>query len=314
VSGLTLVLVLTTPTAARANATPVCRSASVSVESGKAVTIRPACTDADGDKLYPALAAGSEVAHGRLSNTPALDGWVYTSDPGYAGTDGFEYVVIDRPPPGPFGQENVSNVAAVSITVTAPPPPVVVDGDGDGVPDRSDDCPKVPGSEDYDGCPPDQDGDGVPDIADQCPTEDARTEGRHGCPAPWLPTLHTAAVRAAHAIDAALRNSRRRAAFKRDLRLAITVKLPRGLPRHRFFSLSVLAIDIPWSADTGGRARCRPGHRCRVVIHTTRDQLRAFHDGKAKKLRCAASMFKPGQFTDSELARVRLPGLVRSTS
>ncbi len=53
------------------------------------------------------------------------------------------------------------------------------DSDGDGIMDPDDDCPKVPGLPELNGCPkeydlknlPDTDGDGVPDTLDQCPLE-----------------------------------------------------------------------------------------------------------------------------------------------
>ena len=54
------------------------------------------------------------------------------------------------------------------------------DADGDGILDRTDQCPDVPGSKDFSGCP-DTDNDGVPDYKDKCPY----TRGNHqleGCP------------------------------------------------------------------------------------------------------------------------------------
>src|SRR3954453_428148 len=128
------------------NTARVCRDGSATVQSGKSVAIHADCTDADGDAFYPALAR--DVAHGRLSMIPG--GWTYTSDSGYAGADGFQYVATDRPPPGPSGADDVSNVATVSIQVTPAPEQVLPDRDGDGVADRSDDCPSVAGSEDFD--------------------------------------------------------------------------------------------------------------------------------------------------------------------
>src|SRR4051794_23269011 len=137
-----------------ANTAPVCRDVSATVQSGQSVAIHADCSDADGDALYPAL--GTDATHGGLSMIPG--GWKYTPDAGYAGADGFQYVALDRPPPGPSGADDVSNVATVSIQVTPAPPQVLPDRDGDGVPDRSDGCPSVAGSKDFAGCPPDQDG------------------------------------------------------------------------------------------------------------------------------------------------------------
>ena len=289
--------------AAWANTTPVCRDASATVQSGQSVAIYADCSDAEGDALYPALA--SDVAHGGLSMIPG--GWRYTPDSGYAGADGFRYVTIDRPPPGPFGADDVSNVATVSIQVTPAPQQVLPDRDGDGVSDRSDDCPSVAGSEDFDGCPPDQDGDDVPDSRDKCPTQDEGVEGHNGCPARWLPRLHVVARRTARAINKALGSPRRRAAFRRTLKLTIRIKLPAGLPRHRYLSVSILPVNIPWGGRTEGKTRCAPGRRCTVVIRASnRNEVRALRR-RSLDLRCAVSMWKRGHATDSELAPVRHP-------
>jgi len=288
--------------AARANTTPVCRDVSATVQSGQSVAIHADCSDADGDALYPAL--GTDATHGGLSMIPG--GWKYTPDAGYAGADGFQYVALDRPPPGPSGADDVSNVATVSIQVTPAPPQVLPDRDGDGVPDRSDGCPSVAGSKDFAGCPPDQDGDDVPDFRDKCPTEDARVEGHDGCPASWLPALHVAARRTAHAINRALSSAQRRAAFRRRLKLTIRVELPAGLPRRRDFSVAIVPVNVPWRGKTRGRSRCVPGRRCTVVIQTTRREVRALRDSSLD-LRCAVAMLRPGHLADSELARVRHP-------
>lgn len=54
------------------------------------------------------------------------------------------------------------------------------DRDGDGVPDHEDDCPDVPGLKEFRGCP-DRDGDGVPDKDDLCPDEPG-PKTTQGCP------------------------------------------------------------------------------------------------------------------------------------
>ena len=54
------------------------------------------------------------------------------------------------------------------------------DSDGDGIQDSEDECPLLAGSSDYNGCP-DSDGDGIPDNKDRCP-EAAGDEKLGGCP------------------------------------------------------------------------------------------------------------------------------------
>lgn len=66
----------------------------------------------------------------------------------------------------------------------APKAAVVVDKDDDGVEDKIDNCPEVPGSKKYNGCPvPDTDGDGMNDEADACPAV-AGDINFNGCPVP----------------------------------------------------------------------------------------------------------------------------------
>ena len=55
-----------------------------------------------------------------------------------------------------------------------------VDTDGDGVYDKNDECPDVPGLEEFAGCP-DTDGDGITDKDDACP-EKAGSVETNGCP------------------------------------------------------------------------------------------------------------------------------------
>jgi outer membrane protein OmpA-like peptidoglycan-associated protein len=55
-----------------------------------------------------------------------------------------------------------------------------VDTDGDGVYDKNDECPDVPGLEEFAGCP-DSDGDGIADKIDACPDK-AGTVEMNGCP------------------------------------------------------------------------------------------------------------------------------------
>jgi outer membrane protein OmpA-like peptidoglycan-associated protein/outer membrane protein W len=55
-----------------------------------------------------------------------------------------------------------------------------IDTDGDGVYDKHDDCPDVPGLEEFNGCP-DSDGDGIMDSEDACPLLSGSVEFE-GCP------------------------------------------------------------------------------------------------------------------------------------
>lgn len=54
------------------------------------------------------------------------------------------------------------------------------DTDGDGIYDKDDECPEVPGLEQFNGCP-DSDGDGIEDRMDECPNE-AGLAQYNGCP------------------------------------------------------------------------------------------------------------------------------------
>ncbi len=54
------------------------------------------------------------------------------------------------------------------------------DADKDGIPDRTDECPLVPGIEEFNGCP-DTDGDGITDAEDDCPQVAGLAQYR-GCP------------------------------------------------------------------------------------------------------------------------------------
>ncbi len=54
------------------------------------------------------------------------------------------------------------------------------DTDGDGIYDDHDECPEVPGLEEFNGCP-DTDGDGIQDSEDECPMEAGLPEF-NGCP------------------------------------------------------------------------------------------------------------------------------------
>lgn len=54
------------------------------------------------------------------------------------------------------------------------------DRDNDGIPDKKDQCKKVPGLAKFDGCP-DRDGDGVPDPSDEC-VDVKGTIAANGCP------------------------------------------------------------------------------------------------------------------------------------
>ena len=54
------------------------------------------------------------------------------------------------------------------------------DTDGDGIYDDHDDCPTIPGLEEFNGCP-DTDGDGIKDSEDDCPLQAGSAE-HNGCP------------------------------------------------------------------------------------------------------------------------------------
>ena len=54
------------------------------------------------------------------------------------------------------------------------------DTDGDGIYDDQDDCPTIPGLEEFNGCP-DTDGDGIKDSEDDCPLQAGSAE-HNGCP------------------------------------------------------------------------------------------------------------------------------------
>jgi len=54
------------------------------------------------------------------------------------------------------------------------------DSDGDGIQDSKDECPEVPGTEEFNGCA-DSDGDGIADPKDKCP-EVSGAEQFNGCP------------------------------------------------------------------------------------------------------------------------------------
>lgn len=72
----------------------------------------------------------------------------------------------------------------ISITLNRKKEKPIRDRDGDGIPDRDDQCPRVPG-EAPTGCPPDKDEDTIPDEIDACPTEPETRNGfedDEGCP------------------------------------------------------------------------------------------------------------------------------------
>ncbi len=60
------------------------------------------------------------------------------------------------------------------------PPPQILDSDGDGVNDDVDQCPTIPGTAQFNGCP-DSDGDGISDKDDACPLV-AGLAQFNGCP------------------------------------------------------------------------------------------------------------------------------------
>lgn len=72
----------------------------------------------------------------------------------------------------------------ISITLNRKKEKPVRDRDGDGIPDRDDQCPRVPGDPPT-GCPPDKDDDEIPDEIDACPVEPESRNGFEdddGCP------------------------------------------------------------------------------------------------------------------------------------
>jgi DNA/RNA endonuclease G (NUC1) len=104
-------------------------------------------TDIDSATLSAQLV--SNVSHGTLALNP--DGsFSYTSGLNFAGTDSFTYRAFDG--------TAYSNVVTVTLTVIDP------DADSDGVPDRLDNCPLVPNSDQLD-----SDGDHIGDVCDPSP-------------------------------------------------------------------------------------------------------------------------------------------------
>ncbi|MEA2389800.1 MAG: OmpA-OmpF porin, family [Thermoleophilaceae bacterium] len=88
------------------------------------------------------------------------------------------------------GSGNQTITKDIAFTTLAGP-----DGDGDGVPDASDSCSTVSGTQ-ANGCPPpvqtDPDGDGVFGSADKCPTKNGGA-ALNGCPPP-VPIAFTASL------------------------------------------------------------------------------------------------------------------------
>lgn len=79
---------------------------------------------------------------------------------------------------GTIGTKKTEPVKVVEI------PQAPKDTDGDGITDDKDQCPTVPGTAKYNGCPvPDTDKDGIDDEHDQCPTVPGIAK-YNGCPIP----------------------------------------------------------------------------------------------------------------------------------
>jgi protein phosphatase len=99
-------------------------------------------------------------------------------------------VAATTPPPTtvaatPVPTEEPSPTPGYGATSTPAPTPTptltpIPDADGDGVPDQSDECPRVYGLPEHNGCP-DNDGDGLRDDWDECPGEFGPPEFG-GCP------------------------------------------------------------------------------------------------------------------------------------
>jgi outer membrane protein OmpA-like peptidoglycan-associated protein len=72
----------------------------------------------------------------------------------------------------------------ISVTLNRKKDKPLRDRDGDGIPDREDQCPRVPGDPPT-GCPPDKDEDTIPDEIDACPADPESRNGFEdddGCP------------------------------------------------------------------------------------------------------------------------------------
>ena len=109
-SGPATVSVTIKPAATPVNDPPRCADSSVSTTTTTPVSGVVRCTDADGDPVSYALAAGP--AHGSL--TFGADGsWRYTAASGFLGTDSFRYTAAD-------GRGGAGG-ATVTITVVAAP-------------------------------------------------------------------------------------------------------------------------------------------------------------------------------------------------
>lgn len=91
----------------------------------------------------------------------------------------------NAPYPGTFHHQVFGLSAGVWLSSTeAPPPPRKKDTDKDGVPDDEDQCPLIPGTPKYHGCPvPDTDHDGIDNEHDSCPTIPGVAR-YNGCPVP----------------------------------------------------------------------------------------------------------------------------------
>ncbi len=147
------------------NVAPVAQNNLVNATADSPTTITLVATDANPGTLL-VYSVVTPPANGMLTGLPNSTGQVvYTPDPGFVGTDTFQFIAND----GALD----SNVANISITVSprppggggGPPPPPPTDTDSDGVADDNDNCPNVENADQEDA---DQDGAG--NLCDNCPT------------------------------------------------------------------------------------------------------------------------------------------------
>ncbi len=89
-------------------------------------------------------------------NDPSDDIVTYTPDPGFQGTDTFDYTICD----------NAGNCETATVTIVVMPPSVTeIDSDDDGIVDSFEDL-NADGDNDPSTNPTDTDGDGIPDYLD----------------------------------------------------------------------------------------------------------------------------------------------------
>ena len=88
------------------NSAPLCAAAAITVASGAAVAVTPACSDYDGDPL--AYSVKTPPGHGAVSQAGST--FTYASNTGYTGSDAFTLAAADG-----------TNATPLAVTVTVTP-------------------------------------------------------------------------------------------------------------------------------------------------------------------------------------------------